>query len=231
MKLRNVVPDKNKTQFCNLLLDKIEEFGLGSFSKVDIDSLIYYLIDINKDGNFIHDNYDWISLLKVTPTTLRNLQLVSSVKSSNLEYTEENWYMLANALTNKRIEIEDAKKGMVRFYVDNTHIQRFIEKFVVDSGSSQDYQRNPNQIVLKYGTYLELLNRLRSELDINVDEFGAGIQEDESYKKIEEVFNSPHKIFNDFKEKFKDKAFDEIATTAINLISNTIIKYVKKKIS
>lgn len=231
MKLQELISDQNKVHFCNQLFEKIEQFGLGSFSKADMDALLYHLMDISKKDNIIKNGYDWKRYLKVTPSKLRNLQLISSVKYLNLDDTYENWFILSKAISKKKIEVDDAKKGTVRFFVDSTHVYRFVEKFAFDNGSSLDYQRNTGQVVIKYEMYLDLVKKLSEKLGLDIKSIVSGIGKDKSYKEIDKVFSSPKQILDEFKEKFKDKAFDKVATTALELVTTHVIKFVKKKIS
>lgn len=231
MRLQNLISDKGKVDFCNELFERIEQFGLGSFSKADLDALLYHLIDINKDHRKIKDTYDWMRYLKVTPTKLRSLQLISSVKYLNLDDIDKNWKLLSKAIAKKNIEVEDVRKGTVRLFVDDTHVQRFIEKFVVDNGSSLDYQRNAGQVVLKYGIYLELVKRLTEKLQLDVGKILKELEKDTSHEDIKLVFDSPRHMLNQLKNKFKDKALDEAVKTTINLVTTQVIKFAKKKIS
>ncbi len=208
----------------------IEEFGLGTLSKSDFEARLYSLIRRNVDKARIKDGRDWIRLLKVTPSKLRSMQLIESVKQRPIDLDDKHqWIELAQAVHTKRLEVNDPKVGTVQFYLDDTHLKRFIEEFVIEVGSSLDYKENRGQVVLKYSIYLDFIKKLMEVSGISENEMLSEIAADDDFKKLNKEFQDPKRLFNELKNKLKDKAIDQIAKETVHILGGVAFKIVKNK--
>ncbi len=163
-KLSDVLTKKGSKEFGDALIKSFEELGLGVLSKSDFESFMFHhiLLNINKDK--IKNSYDLMRLLKITPAKLRSLEMTRSSKFLNLDLSNpDNWKSIFNAIDGKKLETENKENGKVRIYIDDLHVHRLIERFVVENGSSIDYTLNKNQLVIKYSEFLNLLNNILLE--------------------------------------------------------------------
>lgn len=233
-KISECISAKERVNFAGNLADDIlknlDNNGLGSLTKTEFEALIFHHLRINIDPTLIKDNNDWIKVLRIPPTKLKTLEILESVKYRNLEDTPENWRLLLKAIQNKNIEVEEMDKGTIRFYIDDLHVIRFIEKFVVDNGSSLDYSRNRNQVVLKLEPYTKLIARLMDSFKIDEKELGKQINRDISAAELKEKFTSFKTYFADLKTKLKDKALDEAAKILFEKIANSAFNFLRHKI-
>ena len=213
------------TDIGKAILGSFEQIGFGVYSKADFEAFIFHHLAVNIEPGIVRDNYDWMRLLKITPTKLRSLQMIRSAKFLDLDLNNEyNWKLIFNALDNKKLETEDKENGKVKIYIDDLHVHRLIERFVIESGSSVDYTLNKNQLVLKYVEFLNLLDKILRLA--NKEPLITAINEDRSELKINKEFDKLESIFKELKEKFKDESYSEIAKTAIT----AIIKITKNKL-
>jgi hypothetical protein len=140
------------------------------------------------------------------------MQLIESVKQRPIDLNDkEQWKEVAAAIQIKKLEVSDKSIGLVQFYLDDAHLKRFVEEFVIESGSSLDYKENRGQIVLKYSIYLAFIFRMAEILDLQEEDIFKNISEDKDFQKIEQEYNKPKALWDELKTKFKDKAIDEIA--------------------
>jgi hypothetical protein len=229
--IRKNLKDKGIENVGNSILESIENLGLGTLSKTDFEALIVYHLKMNIDDEKIKDSYDWMKLLKITPSKLRNLELIASVKFSNLAMdNSNNWMLLAKKMEKKKIEIENKDKGTVRFLIDDVHTQRFIENFVNTNGSSLDYMINRNQIILKFEMCNKLLTTMTEKLGIKDKELVIALNRDKSEAEIQKEFTSLKKYFEDFRDEFKDKAIEEAAKTTFEFVVNKSIQFINHKL-
>jgi hypothetical protein len=164
-------------------------------------------------------------LLKITPAKLRSLEMTRSSKFLNLDLSNpDNWKSIFNAIDGKKLETENKENGKVRIYIDDLHVHRLIERFVVENGSSIDYTLNKNQLVIKYSEFLNLLNNIL--LEANSMPLIEVINKDKSELQVKKEFKKLESIFTELKESFKDKAYDELAENALKII----IKIARKQI-
>lgn len=224
-KLSEVLKKQGDKEFGKAIIENFEELGLGVYSKADFEAFLFHQLSLYIDNNKVKDNYDWMRLLKITPSKLRSLQMTRSAKFLDLDLNnKENWKLIFNALDTKKLETEDKENGKVKIYIDDLHVHRLIERFVVEGGSSIDYTLNKNQLVLKYTEFLNLMNNIL--LKANRNPLISAINEDRSALKVDKEFDKLESVFKDLKEKFKDEAYSEIAQGAIT----TIIKITRKKL-
>lgn len=224
-KLSEALKTGGSFEFGNAIISSIEELGLGVLSKADFEAFMFHQLTLNIDTKKVKDNYDWMRLLRVTPSKLRSLQMIRSTKFLNLDLdNEDNWKLIFNALEGKKIETEDKENGKVKIYIDDLHVHRLIERFVVEGGSSIDYTLNKNQLVLKYNEFLNLMDTILIKADKKP--LLSALNEDRSKFKVEKEFDKLDSVFKEIKEAFKDKAYSKIAEEAISII----IKITKKKL-
>ena len=224
-KLSEALKTGGSFEFGNAIISSIEELGLGVLSKADFEAFMFHQLTLNIDTKKVKDNYDWMRLLRVTPSKLRSLQIIRSTKFLNLDLdNEDNWKLIFNALEGKKIETEDKENGKVKIYIDDLHVHRLIERFVVEGGSSIDYTLNKNQLVLKYNEFLNLMDTILIKADKKP--LLSALNEDRSKFKVEKEFDKLDSVFKEIKEAFKDKAYSKIAEEAISII----IKITKKKL-
>jgi hypothetical protein len=151
--------------------------------------------------------------------------MIRSAKFLDLNLNNpDNWKLIFNALDSKKLETEDKENGKVKIYIDDLHVHRLIERFVIEGGSSLDYTLNRNQLVLKYTEFLLLLDNILKAA--NKMPLITAINEDRSKLKIDKEFDKLESVFKELKEKLKDEAYSEIAKSAIN----TIVKITKNKL-
>ena len=224
-KLSEALKTGGSFEFGNAIISSIEELGLGVLSKADFEAFMFHQLTLNIDTKKVKDNYDWMRLLRVTPSKLRSLQMIRSTKFLNLDLdNEDNWKLIFNALEGKKIETEDKENGKVKIYIDDLHVHRLIERFVVEGGSSIDYTLNKNQLVLKYNEFLYLMDTILEKA--GKKPLLSALNEDRSKFKVEKEFDKLDSVFKEIKEAFKDKAYSKIAEEAISII----IKITKKKL-
>jgi len=207
------------------IVSNFEKMGFGVYSKADFEAYIFHQLSVNIDPNMVKDNYDWMRLLKITPTKLRSLQMIRSAKFLDLDLNNEyNWKLICNALDSRKLETEDKENGKVKIYIDDLHVHRLIERFIVEGGSSVDYTLNRNQLVLKYTEFLNLLDNIlraaKKEPLIN------GINEDSSKLKIDKEFDKLESVFKELMDNVKDQSYKKIAEESIR----TIVKITRKKL-
>ncbi len=224
-KLSQILQKEGGKNFGEALIKSFEELGLGVLSKSDFEAFMFHHLMMNIDKSKVKNSYDLMRVLKITPAKLRSLEMTRSAKFLNLDLSnEDNWKLIFEALDGKKLETEDKENGKVRIYIDELHVHRLIERFVVESGSSIDYTLNKNQLVIKYTEFLNLLDSILKQA--NKQPLIEAINKDKSELKVKKEFEKLDSIFKDLKESFKDKTYDKIAETALS----TIIKIARKQI-
>jgi hypothetical protein len=223
--LTNLIKKEGSKNFGEAILKSFEELGLGVLSKSDFEAFMFHHILLNIDKTKIKNNYDLMRVLKITPAKLRSLEMTRSAKFLDLNLSnQDNWKLIFNALEGKKLETENKENGKVRIYIDELHVHRLIERFVVESGSSIDYSLNKNQLVIKYNEFLNLLDNILKQA--NKKPLLEVINKDKSELNVKKEFEKLDSVFKDLKDSFKDKAYDQIAETALA----TIIKITRKQI-
>jgi hypothetical protein len=224
-KLSQILQKEGGKKFGEALIKSFEELGLGVLSKADFEAFMFHHLMMNIDKSKVKNSYDLMRFLKITPTKLRSLEMTRSAKFLNLDLSnEDNWKLIFEALEGKKLETEDKENGKVRIYIDELHVHRLIERFVVESGSSIDYTLNKNQLVIKYTEFLNLLDSILKQA--KKKPLIEAINKDKSELKVKKEFEKLDSIFKDLKESFKDKTYDKIAETALS----AIIKIARKQI-
>jgi hypothetical protein len=216
-KLSQILKKEGSKNFGEALIKSFEELGLGVLSKSDFEAFMFHQLMMNIDKSKVKNSYDLMRVLKITPAKLRSLEMTRSAKFLNLDLSnEDNWKLIFEALDGKKLETEDKENGKVRIYIDELHVHRLIERFVVESGSSIDYTLNKNQLVIKYSEFLNLLDSILKQAA--KPPLIEAINKDKSELKVKKEFEKLDSIFKDLKETFKDKSYDKIADTALSAI-------------
>ena len=224
-KLSQILQKEGGKNFGEALMKSFEELGLGVLSKSDFEAFMFHHLMLNIDKSKIKNSYDLMRVLKITPAKLRSLEMTRSAKFLNLDLSnKDNWKLIFDALDGKKLETEDKENGKVRIYIDELHVHRLIERFVVESGSSIDYTLNKNQLIIKYTEFLNLLDNILKQA--KKQPLIDAINKDKSELKVKKEFEKLDSIFKDLQESFKDKSYDKIAETALTII----IKIARKQI-
>lgn len=224
-KLSEVLVKKGSQEFGKALIKSFDELGLGVLSKSDFEAYMFHHILLNIDKEKIKNSYDLMRLLKITPAKLRSLEMTRSAKFLNLDLSnKENWKMIFDSIDGKKLETENKENGKVRIYIDDLHVHRLIERFVVENGSSIDYTLNKNQLVIKYSEFLNLLDSILKKA--GKKPLIEAINKDKSQLKVKKEFEKLDSVFKDIKDAFKDKTYEVIAESALE----AIIKIARKQI-
>jgi hypothetical protein len=224
-KLSQILQKEGGKKFGEALIKSFEELGLGVLSKSDFEAFMFHHLMMNIDKSKVKNSYDLMRVLKITPIKLRSLEMTRSAKFLNLDLSnEDNWKLIFEALDGKKLETENKENGKVRIYIDDLHVHRLIERFVVESGSSIDYTLNKNQLVIKYTEFLNLLDSILKQA--KKQPLIKAINRDKSELEVNKEFEKLDSIFKDLKESFIDKTYDKIAETALS----AIIKIARKQI-
>jgi hypothetical protein len=222
---------KDHAAFGQAILKSIQNLGIGVLSKTDFEAFMFHQLTLLCDDS-IKDNYDWMRILKATPAKIRSLQMIQSAKYKDLDTSKkENWSYFIKSITKKNIEIEDINKGTIRFYIDDVHAQRLIERFIVEQGSSIDYSLNKNQMILKFDMFSMLTLHIAKLNNINETDFITKISNDKSIEKLKLEFNSLSSFFKNLKEKAKNEATYDLVKEFFSGGLNIFFNYLSNKLS
>lgn len=236
--LRSALGKDGIKDFGNNILKSVEELGLGILSKNDFEAFLFHQLTLSIDKNKIKTNFDWQRILKVTPTKLRNLQNVRSARFLDLSLSNsDNWNLLLKELKNSKVEVSELKKGTIRFYINDVHVFKFIENFVFTSqGSSVDYSFNRNQVVIKFSVFLNLLDGIEQnyakikKVSLDKNNLLSVLSKNEDVKKLNDQLNSIDELWGNFKEKIKEKTFEQIADETIRKIITVGVQHLRSKL-
>jgi hypothetical protein len=107
--LNNILDENEKKNIGEGVVKIIDEFGLGTLSKSDFEARIYSLLRQNISPSEVKDSRDWIRLLRVTPSKLRSMQLIESVKQRPIDLNDkEQWKEVAAAIQIKKLSNQKA---------------------------------------------------------------------------------------------------------------------------
>lgn len=213
--LRLALGDNGIKEFGNQILKAIEDIGLGVLSKNDFEALMFHHIALNIDSKKVKDNYDWMRILKITPSKYRSVQQIRTAKYRNLDLNNvDNQKNLISVLESTNVELEDKDKGLIRLYISDVHIQMFIEKIVVGNKSSIDYKLNSNVLVIKFEAYLRILDLLLKHKDIKADLL-TELNKDRSKFKLDKQLTSLEAVWSDLKRTITEESIKTIASEAI----------------
>lgn len=178
--LSSILGEKGMKNFGEAIISNIETLGLGVLSKSDFEAYMFHCILENIPEESLKQlqsdkkelSYELRRLLKVTPTKLKSLGMIRSSKYLTLDLNDEkNWTKICNAISGKTFEIEDKANGKIRIYIDDVHVIQLIEKYIIENGSSIDYKRNANQVVLNYSGFFHLVEGILNNSGKDLVEF------------------------------------------------------------
>ncbi|MDL2228171.1 hypothetical protein LJC30_04720 [Odoribacter sp. OttesenSCG-928-L07] len=219
--LSEILSKDGSKKFGAALIECFEKFGFGTMSKSDFEAYMFHHLLLNIDATKNVTNFDLMKLLKITPSKLRSLEMTRSAKFLDLDLSnQDNWKLIFNSLEGKKLETEDKENGKVRIYIDDIHVHRLIERFIIEGGSSIDYTLNRNQLVIKYSEFLNLMDQIL--LRANQKPLISIINQDKSKFEIEKDFKNINSVFSDIKKTFKDKSYDKIAESVLTIIINLV---------
>jgi hypothetical protein len=225
-----LLDDVDKIRLLNELLETFDKLGLAVLSKADFEAYLYYLLKKHKKKEITLGKYDWVRLLKVTPSKLNSMQILSSVKFENLddkkaELIEE----LVKELSNNPIDIYDIEQQRLQVFVSDMHIKLFIESYAAQNGFAIRYENNPNELIIQFSLFLQLLDEieLHFESDYNLrQELKTNLKEQNQTNELKEALKTKKKFSSFFIEKLKDAAEKEGYAEAVKLIGNTSLQLI-----
>lgn len=228
--LRESLKSNGVESFGNSILENIEDYGLGTMSKTDLEAFILYTLMVSIDDSKINDMYDWMRILKITQNKYKSLYQIISAKYRNLDLNNiENWELLARKMMIKKIEIEDSKKGTIRFYLDDVHLRNFIERFCSNNETTLDYTLNKNQIVLKYDMFLLLIDKIIKITKLE-KLYLEELNSDRGAHLIDKKINSVETFFSNFKTDFYENSAKENTKDVLEFVAKSFYNVVKKRI-
>lgn len=222
----DLLEDNDKIKFTNDLLKTFDELGLSVLSKADFEAYLYYLLKKHKNQKFDLNKFDWIRLLKVTPTKLNSMQLLSSVKFENYnDKKDECLFNLIKELSKNKIEIYDKDKDLLQILISDMHLKLFIEEFALQNGYSIKYENNPNQLIIQYSLFLQILDEIETKYtdkiklrELLVEQLKDGCENLKSAIKT----NQPFLHF--FTKKIFKEADKQLYSESIKLMGNTALE-------
>jgi hypothetical protein len=231
MKLTEIINETGKQKFAESLLLKFEELGLSVLSKADFEAYLFYLVESLATNSEDISSFQWQSILKVTPAKLKSLQVNASVKFKKLDINDRvSWIIAAKKIIKSRWEVEDYAKGTVRLFIDDFHVNRFLENFVNQLGSSPDKTLNGTQFIIKHEIFIDLLSMISDQTGISYEAFYNEILKDESIKLLKEELHPTKQIFDDLKNILKNDSHKLIAQQIIKLSTKTLFELAKDKV-
>ena len=226
--ISELLDDNDKIKFSNELLKNFTKYGLGVLSKADFEAFLYYLLKKHKKREVELGKFDWIRLLKLTPTKLNSMQLLSSVRFEELaDKKNELIEDLVKELASNVIEIDDIEKQQLRLYISDMHLLLFIQSFASEHGYVIKQTRNPNELIIQFNLFLLLLDeiesffkgkfRLRTALKKSLN---AGNQTNE----LKETLKTRKKFTTFFKDKLINETEKQGYSEVVKLIGNTSLQ-------
>ena len=224
--ISDLLDDKDKINFTNELLNQFDDLGLAVLSKADFEAYLYYLLKKHKKETLDLNKFDWIRLLKVTPSKLNNMQLLSSVKFEKYDDKKDECLInLIKELSKNKIEIFDKDKDLLQILISDMHLKLFIEEFALQNGYSIKYENNPNQLIIQFPLFLKLLDEIETKYSDEIQLRALLIEQlkdgTESLKKAIET-NEP--FLNFFTKKIFKEADKQLYAESIKLMGNTALQ-------
>lgn len=213
----------SKQRFFDELIDEIEKYGFGSMLKSDQDALLYHLIAKHITPGVVRDRHGWVEILRVKPGRLNGVQETASVKFNKIEDTTANWLIVLRQLSAHPPEVQDISSGKVVVYIDDAHLYRFLEWYLNNQGSSPEYQLNRTQLVLKYHSYLSLLEKIHINIGLETKHLESRLKEDKSSKKMLKAYKDVGHLFHDLKEKTSETTITESTKELLKYVSFLVI--------
>ncbi|CAI8173765.1 MAG: Uncharacterised protein [Cryomorphaceae bacterium] len=238
MKIKRIIDlldEPDKIKFTNELLDTFDKMGLGVLSKADFEAYLYYLLKKHKKREIALGKYDWVRLLKVTPSKLNSMQTLSSVKFENLEDKKaELFEYLVRELSSNPIEIYDLEQQRLQVFISDMHIKLFIESYAAENGYAIRYESNPNELVIQFELFLQLLDEIeehfKTEFNLR-EELKGSLKKENQNNELKEALKTNQKFSSFFIEKLGMTAEKQGYAEVVKVIGNTslqlIMEYLK----
>lgn len=231
MKLTEIINESGKKQLAESLLVKFDELGLSVLSKADFEAYLFYLIEsLTTNGEDI-SNFQWQSILKVTPAKLKSLQINASVKFKKLDLNDKvSWIIAAKKIIKSKWEVEDYEKGTVRLFIDDFHVYRFLENYTNQLGSTPDKTLNGTQFIIKHEIFIDILSKISEQTGISYKAFYNELIKDKSIKLLKDELHPTNQIFKDVKNILKNDSHKLIAQEIIKLSTKTLFELARDKV-
>ena len=194
--LETRLTESQKIEFADAILRAFDELGLGLLSKTDFEAYVYHhLHRILDPHSEVLTRFDWMSLLKVTPTKLRSLQQVESARFLSQELStadKDNWRILLGSLRDRQMLLDDAGSSRVQLYVESEHAKLLIEKFFAGKGTAPDYRLNANILAVDVELMFQLVDAAMTALGCDRDEINLQLaNEIRTRNEIEHAIEHP----------------------------------------
>jgi hypothetical protein len=227
-----LLDNNSKIKFSDDLLGKFDQFGLTGLSKADLEAYLYYLLKKYKNKESKLGKYDWVRLLKVSPSKLSSMQILSSVKFENLEDKKSELIeALVRELATNKIEIYDAKQQRLQLLISDMHIKLFIESYAAQKGFVIRHEKNPNELIIQFELLLELLDEIELHFKSSFDlrhELKAYLKDQNETNELKEALEKEKKFSSFFLGKLGVAAENESYAEMVKLIGNTVLQLVMK---
>ncbi len=236
-KMIELLDDDRKINFTNELLETFDNLGLSVLSKADFEAYLYYLLKKHKKPETQLGKFDWVRVLKVTPTKLNSMQILSSVKFENLaDKKAELMSDLVKELANSPIEIYDLNQERLQIYISDMHIKLFIESYAAENGYAIRYENNPNELIIQFELFLQLLDEIEKYFKLDFDlrnNLKLTLQQESKTNHLKEALKTKKPFSKFFIEKLTNQAEKEGYAEVIKVIGKTSVKlilgYIKSK--
>lgn len=234
-RILDLLDEPDKVKFTDELLDTFDKMGLGVLSKADFEAYLYYLLKKHKKREIALGKYDWVRLLKVTPSKLNSMQTLSSVKFENLEDKKSELIEdLVRELSTNPIEIYDLEQQRLQVFISDMHIKLFIESYAAENGYAIRYESNPNELVIQFKLFLQLLDEIeehfKTEFNLR-EELKGSLKEENQNNELKEALKTKKKFSSFFIEKLGKAAEKQGYAEVVKIIGNTslqlIMEYLK----
>lgn len=230
-KISDLLDEKGKAAFLVDLFTQFETLGLAVLSKADFEAYLYYLLKKHKMKDVHLGKFDWVSLLKVTPTKLNSMQTASAVK---FEKTEDNKEEIIEALVRElaknEIEIYDKDRQRLILYISDIQLKLFVEKYASENGLAISYKRNPNELIIHYSLLLQLLDEIEKQ-------YGKGyklrealqkqLKLEDSHNDLQEILKVKKSFTEHFAEEVKKNVKKETIAATIKVLAQVIVNYIQ----
>lgn len=236
-KILDLLDEPDKIKFTNELLDTFDKMGLGVLSKADFEAYLYYLIKKHKKREIALGKYDWVRLLKVTPSKLNSMQTLSSVKFENLEDKKAELIEdLVKELSSNPIEIYDLEQQRLQVFISDMHIKLFIESYAAENGYAIRYESNPNELIIQFKLFLQLLDEIEAHFNAEYnlrEELKSSLKEENQTNELKEALKTKKKFSTFFIEKLGKEAEKQGYAEVVKVIGNTslqlLMEYLKSQ--
>lgn len=208
------------------IINNINQYGLGTISKSDLEGLIFHAIcnaiEKNEMINTHNQDYEIMQMLRISPSKLRSLRVTRSAKYlSDLDYnSNSNKFRILNALKRASVGNCDIENGKISISISDPHTQNLIEHMIEDNQGIVEHSINPKLLSLNSKEFLKIVAQIYGDNgEDGYEKIIEGIKNE--VKDIHEELTKDN-IFDEFKKAFKDQAFDELAKISLKLIEKAI---------